>query len=78
MFLLTETASDQSDIENRIRHLSDELKRRKHEAERLKREQRRKKKEKLREQEANLKKNIEVQCLTFSQIGLLTLFGMVN
>lgn len=60
LWLPTETASDQSDVEGRIRALGDELKRRKLEAEKLKREKKKKQKEKLKEQEENLKQQIEV------------------
>ncbi|XP_013412629.1 centrosome-associated protein 350 isoform X2 [Lingula anatina] len=55
----SETASDQSDVEGRIRALAEDLKRRKIEAERLKREQKKRHKERLRAQEASLKKQIE-------------------
>ncbi|XP_054919311.1 uncharacterized protein [Dermacentor andersoni] len=57
---LSETASDQSDIECRIIALSQELKRRQLEAEQLKREQRRRRTEVLREREESLKKHIEL------------------
>ena len=58
--LFAETTSDQSDVEGRIRTLTEELKRRKLEAERLKKEQKKKQKEKLRAHEDSLKKQIEV------------------
>lgn len=57
---LSETASDQSDIECRIIALSQELKKRQLEAEQLKREQRRRRTEVLREREESLKKHIEL------------------
>lgn len=57
---LSETASDQSDIECRIMALSQELKKRQLEAEQLKREQRRRRTEVLREREESLKKHIEL------------------
>ncbi|XP_077505325.1 uncharacterized protein LOC144115064 isoform X2 [Amblyomma americanum] len=57
---LSETASDQSDIEGRIIALSEELKKRQLEAEQLKREQRRRRTEMLREREESLKKHIEL------------------
>jgi centrosomal protein CEP350 len=59
--LPTETASDHSDIETRIKLLNEELRRQKLEAERLKKEKKRKKKEKLREKEEALKKQVEVR-----------------
>lgn len=57
---LSETASDQSDIEGRIIALSEELKKRQLEAEQLKREQRRRRTEMLREREESLKKHIQL------------------
>ena len=57
---LTEPQSDASDVEGRIRALTEELKRRKLEADRLKKEARKKNKEKLYAQEDSLKKQIEV------------------
>ncbi|KAL1434446.1 hypothetical protein MTO96_011544 [Rhipicephalus appendiculatus] len=57
---LSETASDQSDIECRIIALSQELKKRQLEAEQLKQEQRRRRTEVLREREESLKKHIEL------------------
>lgn len=55
-----ETASDQSDIEGRIRALSDSLKKRKVEADKLRKQQKRLYREKLKAQEASLKKQLEV------------------
>ena len=60
IFCLTETASDQSDVEGRIRALNQELMKRKREAEQLKKEAKRRDKERLKAQEASLKKQIEV------------------
>ncbi|KAL3182428.1 hypothetical protein MRX96_007609 [Rhipicephalus microplus] len=57
---LSETASDQSDIECRIIALSQELKKRQLEAEQLKQEQRRRRTEVLREREESLKKHIKL------------------
>lgn len=57
---LSETASDQSDIEGRIIALSQELKKRQLEAEQLKQEQKRRRTEVLREREESLKKHIEL------------------
>ncbi|KAG1655758.1 Centrosome-associated protein 350 [Nymphon striatum] len=56
---LSETASDQSDVEGRILALKDELRRRKANAERLKREQKRINHDRLRAQETSLKKQLE-------------------
>ncbi len=58
--MVTETASDQSDVEGRIKVLTEELKKRKGEAEKVKKEARCKHKEKLREKEDQLKKQIAV------------------
>ncbi|XP_071821882.1 centrosome-associated protein 350-like isoform X2 [Apostichopus japonicus] len=55
----SETASDQSDIEGRIRALSDSLKKRKVEADKLRKQQKRLYREKLKAQEASLKKQLE-------------------
>jgi len=52
--------SDQSDIENRIRALKEELKKRKSTAGQLKKEQRKRHKERLKAQEASLLKRLEV------------------
>ena len=60
-FFLVETASDQSDVEGRIRALNQELIKRKREAEQLKKEAKRRDKERLKAQEASLKKQIEVR-----------------
>ena len=57
----TETASDHSDIEGRVRALKDALKRRKMEADRLRKQQKRLNREKLKAQEASLKKQLEVR-----------------
>ncbi|KAG7261485.1 hypothetical protein CRUP_002956, partial [Coryphaenoides rupestris] len=51
--------SDQSDIENRIRALKEELKKRKSTAGQLKKEQRKRHKERLKAQEASLLKRLE-------------------
>lgn len=56
---MSETASDQSDIEGRVRALKDALKRRKMEADRLRKQQKRLSREKLKAQEASLKKQLE-------------------
>ncbi|KAI8491546.1 hypothetical protein Bbelb_307460 [Branchiostoma belcheri] len=55
----SETASDQSDIEGRIRALNQELKQRKMVAERLKKEAKRRTREKLKAQEEALRKQLE-------------------
>jgi centrosomal protein CEP350 len=59
--LLSETTSDQSDIEGRIRALKDELRKRKSVVEQLKREQRKRQKERLKAQEASLLRQLEVR-----------------
>ncbi|XP_066548607.1 centrosome-associated protein 350 isoform X2 [Amia ocellicauda] len=55
----SETASDQSDIESRIRALKDELRRRKSIVYQLKKEQKKRHKERLKAQEASLLKQLE-------------------
>ncbi|XP_035685413.1 centrosome-associated protein 350-like [Branchiostoma floridae] len=55
----SETASDQSDIEGRIRALNQELKQRKMVAERLKKEAKRRTREKLKAREEALRKQLE-------------------
>ncbi|EDL39399.1 mCG145690 [Mus musculus] len=55
----SETTSDQSDIEGRIRALKDELRKRKSVVEQLKREQRKRQKERLKAQEASLLRQLE-------------------
>ncbi|XP_071607454.1 centrosome-associated protein 350 isoform X5 [Heliangelus exortis] len=55
----SETTSDQSDIEGRIRALKDELRKRKSVAYQLKKEQKRRQKERLKAQEASLIKQLE-------------------
>ncbi|XP_029417772.1 centrosome-associated protein 350 [Nannospalax galili] len=55
----SETTSDQSDIESRIRALKDELRKRKSVVEQLKKEQRKRQKERLKAQEASLIKQLE-------------------
>ncbi|XP_055958069.1 centrosome-associated protein 350 [Patella vulgata] len=55
----TDTVSDTSDYEGRIRHLNDELRRRRKEFEILKKERKQRKKEKLKAQEESLKKQVE-------------------
>lgn len=55
----SETTSDQSDIEGRIRALKDELRKRKSVVEQLKKEQKKRQKERLRAQEASLIKQLE-------------------
>lgn len=55
----SETTSDQSDIEGRIKALKDELRKRKSVVEQLKREQRKRQKERLRAQEASLIRQLE-------------------
>lgn len=59
----SETASDQSDVEGRIRALSEELVRRKAEADRLKREHKKRQRDALKVKEQSLKKQIEVRFL---------------
>ncbi|KAM9761415.1 centrosome-associated protein 350 isoform 2-T2 [Menidia menidia] len=54
-----ETTSDQSDIENRIRTLKEELRKRKFMAYQLKKEQKKRHKERLKAQEASLLKQLE-------------------
>ena len=58
---LSETTSDQSDIEGRIRALKDELRKRKSVVDQLKKEQRKRQKERLKAQEASLIKQLEVR-----------------
>uniref|UniRef100_A0A3Q2ICX1 Centrosomal protein 350 n=1 Tax=Equus caballus TaxID=9796 RepID=A0A3Q2ICX1_HORSE len=55
----SETTSDQSDIEGRIRALKDELRKRKSVVDQLKKEQKRRQKERLKAQEASLIKQLE-------------------
>ncbi|XP_044123148.1 centrosome-associated protein 350 isoform X2 [Neovison vison] len=55
----SETTSDQSDIEGRIRALKDELRKRKSVVDQLKKEQRKRQKERLKAQEASLIKQLE-------------------
>ncbi|KAM6199741.1 centrosome-associated protein 350 isoform 2-T2 [Sarcoramphus papa] len=55
----SETTSDQSDIEGRIRALKDELRKRKSVVYQLKKEQRKRQKERLKAQEASLIKQLE-------------------
>lgn len=57
---LTETASDQSDIEGRIHALKDELRKRKSIVDKLKKAQKKRQKERLKAQEASLIKQLEV------------------
>lgn len=57
---LSETTSDQSDIEGRIRALKDELRKRKSVVDQLKKEQKKRQKERLKAQEASLIKQLEV------------------
>nr|XP_015211809.1 PREDICTED: centrosome-associated protein 350 isoform X2 [Lepisosteus oculatus] len=56
---ITETTSDQSDIESRIRALKEELRRRKSIVYQLKKEQKKRHKERLKAQEASLLKQLE-------------------
>ena len=56
----TETQSDLSDFEGRIRALNEELRRRKTEADKLKRERKKKRREIMKNKEESLKKQIEV------------------
>ena len=56
---LSETTSDQSDIEGRIRALKDELRKRKSVVDQLKKEQKKRQKERLKAQEASLIKQLE-------------------
>ena len=58
---LSETTSDQSDIEGRIRALKDELRKRKSVVGQLKKEQKKRQKERLKAQEASLIKQLEVR-----------------
>lgn len=55
----SETTSDQSDIEGRIRALKDELRKRRSVVEQLKKEQRKRQKERLKAQEASLIRQLE-------------------
>lgn len=55
----SETTSDQSDIEGRIRALKDELRKRKSVVDQLKKEQKKRQKERLKAQEASLIKQLE-------------------
>ncbi|ERE72475.1 centrosome-associated protein [Cricetulus griseus] len=55
----SETTSDQSDIESRIRALKDELRKRRSVVEQLKKEQRKRQKERLKAQEASLIRQLE-------------------
>uniref|UniRef100_A0A8C2AKU0 Centrosomal protein 350 n=1 Tax=Cyprinus carpio TaxID=7962 RepID=A0A8C2AKU0_CYPCA len=57
--LTSETTSDQSDIESRIRALKDELRKRKSVVYQLKKEQKKRQKERLKAQEASLLKQLE-------------------
>lgn len=57
----SETTSDQSDIESRIRALKDELQKRKSVVYQLKKEQKKRQKERLKAQEASLIKQLEVR-----------------
>ncbi|XP_041861601.1 centrosome-associated protein 350 isoform X2 [Melanotaenia boesemani] len=59
MAMLSETTSDQSDIESRIRALREELRKRKCMANQLKKEQKKRHKERLKAQEASLLKQLE-------------------
>lgn len=59
--LFSETTSDQSDIEGRIRALKDELRKRKSVVYQLKKEQKKRQKERLKAQEASLIKQLEVR-----------------
>ncbi|XP_022084332.1 centrosome-associated protein 350-like isoform X2 [Acanthaster planci] len=56
---VSEIASDQSDIEGRVKALESELRKRKMEADKLRRQQKRMQREKLKAQEASLKKQLE-------------------
>ena len=58
---LSETTSDQSDIEGRIRALKDELRKRKSVVDQLKKEQKKRQKERLKAQEDSLIKQLEVR-----------------
>lgn len=58
-----EPASDQSDIESRIKALKEELRKRKYMANQLKKEQKKRQKERLKAQEASLLKQLEVNVL---------------
>ena len=58
---LSETTSDQSDIEGIIRALKDELRKRKSVVDQLKKEQKKRQKERLKAQEASLIKQLEVR-----------------
>lgn len=60
---LSETTSDQSDIESRIRALKDELRKRKSVVYQLKKEQKKRHKERLKAQEASLIKQLEVRSI---------------
>lgn len=56
----TETQSDLSDFEGRVRALTEELKRRKIQADKLKKERKKRRKDILKNKEEALKKQIEV------------------
>ena len=60
LLVMLEIASDQSDIEGRVKALESELRKRKMEADKLRRQQKRMQREKLKAQEASLKKQLEV------------------
>ncbi|GFN76393.1 centrosome-associated protein 350 [Plakobranchus ocellatus] len=64
----TETMSDASDYEVRIRQLSDELRRRRKEVEILKKERSRRKKEKFKAQEVALKKQLDAYNMYIQQL----------
>ncbi|RUS88461.1 hypothetical protein EGW08_003798 [Elysia chlorotica] len=64
----TETMSDASDYEVRIRQLSDELRRRRKEVEILKKERSRRKKEKFKAQEVALKKQLDAYNIYIQQL----------
>lgn len=70
--LTSETTSDQSDIESRIRALKDELRKRKSVVYQLKKEQKKRQKERLKAQEASLLKQLEVSHhhLSYSPISV--------
>lgn len=63
----TETQSDLSDFEGRVRALTEELKRRKIQADKLKKERKKRRKDILKNKEEALKKQIEVGCTILLQ-----------
>lgn len=63
--MCSETISDQSDIESRIKALKEELRKRKVMAYQLKKEQKKRNKERLKAQEASLLKQLQVNICVY-------------